>query len=329
MVASYTYGAYGELLSGRRDLTRLLYNGRMGVMTEDNGLYYMRQRYYNPQIKRFINQDVLRGSITNSQSLNRYSYVQGNPVSYIDPFGLSPVVHIVKESHTGGAHLVLSLIGFVPGPIGMFADLTDAGIYAFVDHDMGFASLACLSAVSSVAGNAAKAAAAGTRTVTKTGEVVMDLNALGKYARATEIQHTCDVIRNTGILGIFTGRGINDYIALKDMAESDEYVSWGDMLGQTGVIAGDVVMGFLASKGIGRGVRGFNTAAELATDVEALVISRAAEEMTVSYTGERLGEPAYATLMRERGITSSLSEETQNILNDYFWYFQIHYYGIS
>ena len=40
----------------------------------------MRQRYYNPEIKRFVNQDVVRGSMENSQSLNRYCYVQGNPV---------------------------------------------------------------------------------------------------------------------------------------------------------------------------------------------------------------------------------------------------------
>ena len=58
-------------------------------MTDDNGLLYMRQRYYNTEIKRFINQDILRGKITDSQSLNRYSYVEGDPINYMDPFGLS------------------------------------------------------------------------------------------------------------------------------------------------------------------------------------------------------------------------------------------------
>ena len=69
---------------------KFLYNGQLGVITDDNGLYYMCSRYYNPEIKRFINQDILTGSIGNSTSLNRYSYVEGNPVSYTDPFGLSP-----------------------------------------------------------------------------------------------------------------------------------------------------------------------------------------------------------------------------------------------
>ena len=52
----------------------------------------MRARYYNAAIKRFINQDTVTGSIESSQSLNRYAYVEGNPVSYLDPFGLCPEI---------------------------------------------------------------------------------------------------------------------------------------------------------------------------------------------------------------------------------------------
>ena len=67
-----------------------LYSGQYGVTTDMNGLYYMRARYYDKSIKRFINRDVLSGDIGNSQSLNRFCYVQGNPVSLTDPFGLCP-----------------------------------------------------------------------------------------------------------------------------------------------------------------------------------------------------------------------------------------------
>lgn len=67
-----------------------LYNGQYGVITDRNGLYYMRARYYDQDIKRFTNRDVVSGDITNSQSLNRYCYVQDNPVSLTDPFGLCP-----------------------------------------------------------------------------------------------------------------------------------------------------------------------------------------------------------------------------------------------
>jgi len=64
------------------------YNGRDGVITDKNGLIYMRARYYSPAMRRFINADIIHGQISDSTSLNRYSYVNGNPVSFVDPFGL-------------------------------------------------------------------------------------------------------------------------------------------------------------------------------------------------------------------------------------------------
>lgn len=86
----YTYGIYGELLNAEGETKQpFLYNSRDGVMTDDNGLYYMRARYYHPELKRFINRDVVPGIIAEAQTLNRYAYVNGNPISYVDPFGLA------------------------------------------------------------------------------------------------------------------------------------------------------------------------------------------------------------------------------------------------
>ncbi len=85
----FYYGPYGELLS--RDgvtSTPFLYNGQDGVMTDANGLYYMRARYYNPEIKRFVSQDIMLGNVQDIGSLNRYAYVKGQPISLIDPLGL-------------------------------------------------------------------------------------------------------------------------------------------------------------------------------------------------------------------------------------------------
>lgn len=94
----YQYSPYGELIQGTYGQVAFLYNGQYGVASDDNGLYYMRARYYNIDIKRFINQDVVTGSIERSSSLNRYAYVEGNPVSYIDPFGLER--KLAEELHT-------------------------------------------------------------------------------------------------------------------------------------------------------------------------------------------------------------------------------------
>jgi RHS repeat-associated protein len=66
--------------------TPFLFNGRYGVQTDANGLLYMRARYYNPYISRFINADP---SGFNG-GLNFYAFADGNPISEVDPFGLGP-----------------------------------------------------------------------------------------------------------------------------------------------------------------------------------------------------------------------------------------------
>ena len=93
----YAYSVYGGLLKGNYGEVLFLYNGQYGVQSDDSGLYYMRARYYNAAIKRFINQDTVTGSIESSQSLNRYAYVEGNPISYLDPFGLEKT--FLDETH--------------------------------------------------------------------------------------------------------------------------------------------------------------------------------------------------------------------------------------
>ena len=120
--------------------------------------HVMMKKNYNPDIKRFINQDILTGSLDNSQSLNRYSYVQGNPVSYTDPFGLSPVNGLF--SNTNDIHTTLTVLGFTPGPGGVVADLLDAGIY-LVEGDLSGTALAFLAVFCGSAALTGKAAKAG------------------------------------------------------------------------------------------------------------------------------------------------------------------------
>ena len=43
-----------------------MYNGRDGVVTDDNGLIYMRARYYSPELRRFVNADIIAGEITSA-----------------------------------------------------------------------------------------------------------------------------------------------------------------------------------------------------------------------------------------------------------------------
>jgi RHS repeat-associated protein len=66
--------------------TPFLYNGQFGVQTDPNGLFYMRARYYNPYICRFINADPSGFA----GGLNFYAFCNDNPISLEDPFGTDP-----------------------------------------------------------------------------------------------------------------------------------------------------------------------------------------------------------------------------------------------
>lgn len=56
----------------------------------ETGLLFLRARYYDPKIGRFISADPFPPFALDPQSLNRYSYVENNPINSVDPLGLEP-----------------------------------------------------------------------------------------------------------------------------------------------------------------------------------------------------------------------------------------------
>ncbi len=54
---------------------------------KETGLYYLRARYYNPDIKRFLTIDPDTGDQRDPQSGNLYSYCGNNPIIKVDPTG--------------------------------------------------------------------------------------------------------------------------------------------------------------------------------------------------------------------------------------------------
>jgi RHS repeat-associated protein len=54
-------------------------------MTEQNGLYYMKARYYDAEVGRFISEDPMGFE---GGSLNLYLYAANNPIMFMDPNGL-------------------------------------------------------------------------------------------------------------------------------------------------------------------------------------------------------------------------------------------------
>ncbi|MFH2103695.1 MAG: RHS repeat-associated core domain-containing protein [Chloroflexota bacterium] len=88
------YSPYGERL-GWQDGTQTPY-GFAGEYTdsytgewEDSyiKLIYLRSRYYSPATGKFLTRDSWQGDYNRPLSLNRWAYVEGNPINFADPSG--------------------------------------------------------------------------------------------------------------------------------------------------------------------------------------------------------------------------------------------------
>ena len=97
VVQDYDYYYFGELKNQKNRIKQpYKYTGR--EWDKETGLYFYRARYYDPEIGRFTQKDPIgfRGGI------NLYGYVGGNPLNFIDPWGLQqgPTI-IFNESGEG------------------------------------------------------------------------------------------------------------------------------------------------------------------------------------------------------------------------------------
>lgn len=85
-VNSYQYDEWGNIQQQTEGIKNSFkYAGE--IQDEETGLYYLRARYYDPGVGRFISKDTYEGQITNPLSQNLYSYVHNNPLKYVDPSG--------------------------------------------------------------------------------------------------------------------------------------------------------------------------------------------------------------------------------------------------
>ena len=86
IVNSYAYDPFGQVLDEQETIPQpFKFVGQFGVMAESYGLYYMRARYYDPGVGRFISEDPIGFA---GGDVNLFAYVKDDPVSFIDPWGL-------------------------------------------------------------------------------------------------------------------------------------------------------------------------------------------------------------------------------------------------
>ena len=87
----YEYDIFGNpLLTVETYKNAIRYSGEF--YDEETGLYYLRARYYDPYIGRFISEDSYWGEDINPLSLNLYTYAYNNPIKYVDPSGHFPSI---------------------------------------------------------------------------------------------------------------------------------------------------------------------------------------------------------------------------------------------
>jgi len=91
-VVTYEYDTWGKLLSTTGTLASTLgernpFRYRGYYYDAETGLYYLNQRYYNPEWGRLISADSYGGSTGKLLSHNVFAYCSNNPVMMSDPSG--------------------------------------------------------------------------------------------------------------------------------------------------------------------------------------------------------------------------------------------------
>ncbi|WP_159888711.1 RHS repeat-associated core domain-containing protein [Paenibacillus puerhi] len=93
---TYSYDIWGNPVTTQEQVPQpFRYSGE--YWDSSTGLQYLRARWYDPGIGRFINEDTYEGELTNPLSLNLYTYVHNNPLRYTDPSGNRPQYYKVGD----------------------------------------------------------------------------------------------------------------------------------------------------------------------------------------------------------------------------------------
>ena len=106
-VSGYAYDTFGTIVDQTEWLPQpFKFAGQFGVMAEPSGLYYMRARYYDPLVGRFISEDPTGFS---GGDVNLYAYARNSAANFVDANG--------KIAFNAGAALVGAGIGVAVGTV--------------------------------------------------------------------------------------------------------------------------------------------------------------------------------------------------------------------
>lgn len=94
---SYTYDAYGNTVDASGS-TENVYGYTGEQFDSELGFEYLRARYYNPAIGRFISRDPFGGIQESPMTLHKYMYAHATPTNAIDPSGNLAIFTLIAKS---------------------------------------------------------------------------------------------------------------------------------------------------------------------------------------------------------------------------------------
>ncbi|MCD8308807.1 MAG: RHS repeat-associated core domain-containing protein [Clostridia bacterium] len=143
-VVGYWYDAWGNIVATNGDssytelanLNPFRYRGY--YYDTETGLYYLKTRYYDPEIGRFINMDSIDYADPETiNGLNLYAYCNNNPVMNIDPDG----TWSWKKFWNSAAIVAMVAVSAVAVVAGVALTITTGGIGAAVLLGAGIGAL--------------------------------------------------------------------------------------------------------------------------------------------------------------------------------------------
>jgi len=171
------YFAYGGTrYNPGSQMTLYRYTGQ--CVETGTGLYDYGARWYDPAIGRFLAADSIVPNPGDSQALNRYMYVAGNPLKYTDPTGhfFVPIAAMAVSGLIGGT------AGFVGSVVGQVTGNLIAGKSLEESLSINFNDVAVATAVGATAGFLAPVTA-----VTMAGAIITNAVAGGVQYVASQV----------------------------------------------------------------------------------------------------------------------------------------------
>lgn len=99
IVKQYDYDPFGNIRSSS-GTSNTNYEFQSQQLDPESSMYFLRARYYDPTIGRFISKDPIKGSLMNPQTQNPYAYAANNPINLHDPSGEAWFLYLLDAAGT-------------------------------------------------------------------------------------------------------------------------------------------------------------------------------------------------------------------------------------